>query len=460
VSSETGIVPGSFRDPSGFLFRDGGVLYRQVNRVYQEHYERLMSSGLYVDLVDAGLLIPHGEADLAGPRPDESLLVIEPDVVEFISYPYEWCFSQLKDAALATLEIQKRALAHGMSLKDASAYNIQFVQGKPVMIDTLSFEKYEEGRPWVAYGQFCRHFFAPLALMSYRDIRLGQLSRVHIDGVPLDLATSLLPFRTRLRPSTLIHLHLHARSDTHYSEKQVDPEKLRGVSLRSLEGLVDNLSSGIKRLRWKPSGTEWAEYYGETNYSEASFEQKKNVVADYLDKIKPESVWDLGANTGVFSALAGATGASTVSMDVDPACVEKCYLEFSGNSSGDVLPLLVDLFNPSPAIGWECSERMSILERGFPQVALALALVHHLAISNNVPLEKIADFFAGLCQYLVIEFVPKSDSQVQWLLATREDIFDDYDRESFEREFAKRFDLLDSVDLESSSRTLYLMKKK
>ena len=457
MSSSTGIVPGSFRDPSGFLFRDSGVLYRQVNRAYREHYEALMGSGLYDDLIGAGLLIPHEETDLEGHRPDESLAVIKPEAVPFVSYPYEWCFSQLKDAALATLETQRRALTFGMSLKDASAYNIQFLRGRPVMIDTLSFERYEEGRPWVAYSQFCRHFLAPLLLMSYKDVRLGQLSRVHVDGIPLDLAASLLPFRTRFKLSSLMHIHLHARSDRRYATRQVDPECLRGVSLRSFQGLVDNLRSAVNRLRWNPGGTEWADYYGETNYSDAAFEHKKRVVAGFLERLGPKSAWDVGANTGVFSRLAAESGALTISMDVDPACVEKNYLGCSRDGVEDVLPLLVDLFNPSPAIGWELNERMSILERGPADTVLALAFVHHMVISNNVPLERVAQFFGDLCDHLIIEFVPKSDSQVQWMLATREDIFTDYDRAGFEEAFGARFDFLDSADIESSDRTVYLM---
>ena len=183
----------SFRDPSGFLFIREGVLYRQVNRAYAENYARLMESGLYAKLVKAGLLIPHTEANIDPPAPELAFKVICPERVPFISYPYEWSFGQLKDAALATLSIQKRALKAGMSLKDASAYNIQFYQAKPTLIDSLSFEIYQEGEPWVAYRQFCQHFLAPLALMAYRDVRLSQLLRVYIDGIPLDLASSLLP---------------------------------------------------------------------------------------------------------------------------------------------------------------------------------------------------------------------------------------------------------------------------
>ena len=190
-------IAGSFRDPSGFLFHLNGLIYRQINIEYKKNYIHLMKSGLYEALMDTKLLIPHEEVNIGSLASDNAYKIIKPEQVLFISYPYEWCFSQLKDAALTTLKIQKKSLNFGMSLKDCSAYNIQFRKGKPILIDTLSFEEYREGKPWIAYRQFCQHFLAPLALMSYKDIRLNQLLRIYIDGIPLDLAIHLLPFRTR-----------------------------------------------------------------------------------------------------------------------------------------------------------------------------------------------------------------------------------------------------------------------
>ena len=230
----------SFRDPSGFLFMRDGVLYRQVNQVYAEEYTRLMDFGLYAQLVKAGLLIPHTESGLekAFEPADKNMAfkTLCPERVAFISYPYEWSFGQLKDAALATLSIQKRALKAGMSLKDASAYNIQFQNGKPTLIDTLSFETYKEGEPWVAYRQFCQHFLAPLALMAYRDVRLSQLLRVYIDGIPLDLASALLPARTRWNLGIASHIHLHASAQKRYAEVAIS--EARGGRKMSKDALL------------------------------------------------------------------------------------------------------------------------------------------------------------------------------------------------------------------------------
>ncbi len=447
----------SFRDPSGFLFHRDGILYRQVNLAYKGHYDLLIQSGLYQSLVLEGLLIRHETVE-GDPLPEGAYKLLRPEPVGFISYPYEWSFSQLKDAALATLRIQKRALDFGMSLKDASAYNIQFHKGKPALIDTLSFEAYREGAPWVAYRQFCQHFLAPLALMSHTDVRLEQLLRIYIDGVPLSLASALLPFSTRLSFALLTHIHLHAGSEKRYAGKAVDVSRHK-IGRTAFLGLVDNLESAIRGLRWRPRGTGWGDYYTATNYTPEGLEHKRQVVAAFLDEIAPAPrlVWDMGANTALFSRIAGGKGMQTIAFDNDPGCVELAYLEGVKTGDAHVLPLLVDLTNPSPSVGWANEERMSLLERGPADAVLALALVHHLAIANNLPLGKLADFFGRLSQHLIIEFVPKADSQVQRLLATREDIFPGYTREAFEAEFGRRFSIARAVQVRDSERVLYLM---
>jgi len=469
----THTVAGSFRDPSGHLFYSDGRLYRQVNACYKENYDQLMTSGLYEALSTSGLLVPHRESgpsgaqtdpsrtqsDPSGAHPGNVYRVIEPDVIPFVSYPFEWCFSQLKDAALLTLEIQKKALEFGMTLKDCSNYNVQFKGGKPVFIDTLSFERYMEGRPWVAYRQFCQHFLAPLALMHYKDILLNQLLRNHLDGIPLDLASTLLPWRTNLVFSLLSHIHLHAKSQKQFADKAVDVEKHTMGRLAFL-GLIDSCESAIRRLKWSSGSTEWSAYYECTNYSAAALGHKKEIIGAYLERTKGDIVWDFGANTGVFSRLASNRGIYTVAFDNDPAAVEINYRECVKNNETALLPLQLDITNPSPGLGWNNRERMSLLERGPADTACALALVHHLALSNNLPLGKIAEFFRCVCGNLIIEFVPKRDSQVQRILATREDIFPEYTQEAFEEEFLPYFTILDSTPIKDSDRTVYLMSGK
>ncbi len=350
-------VPGSFRDPSGFLFYQDGSIYRQINIAsYKEDYDHLMDSGLYNALIDEALLIPHTEVKIEGAETDIAYKIIQPEKIQFLSYPYEWCFSQLKDAALTTLKIQKKAFDFGMCLKDSSAYNIQFRKCKPILIDTLSFEMYNEGQPWIAYRQFCQHFLAPLALMSYKDIRLSQLLRIYIDGVPLDLTSSLLPFRTSFKFSVLSHINLHAKSQKHFADKAIDTSG-RKMKRISLLGLIDNLESAVSKLKWQAQDTEWGDYYEDTNYSEEALRCKKQIIAEFLDKISPETVWDLGGNVGLFSRIASNRGIRTVSFDIDPVAVEENYLKCVKNGETNILPLLLDLANPSPSIGWENQER-------------------------------------------------------------------------------------------------------
>jgi hypothetical protein len=454
-------ITASFRDPSGFLFQRDGVLYRQINQSYQADYDRLMSSGLYERLVKGKKLIPHEENGAVPAIPDLAYRVIKPERVGFISYPYEWSFSQLKDAALLTLSIQKMALEYKLSLKDASAYNIQFHQGKAVLIDSLSFEAYQEGKPWVAYRQFCQHFLAPLALMSVVDIRLNQLLRVYIDGIPLDLASKLLPWHTRMNFGLLAHIHLHASAQKRYADVQdKSKEKDTQVGKMGLVGLIESLQKTVKSLTWKPKGTEWGEYYDATNYTREAFDQKLNIVKAFIEQVQPGCVWDLGANTGVFSRLAADAGILTISSDIDPAAVEKNYLDTRQKKEKNLVPLVLDLTNPSPAIGWSNAERDSFSGRGPVDLVMALALVHHLAVSNNVPLPDVAKYFASLGRWLIVEFIPKEDSQVQRLLATREDIFPMYHQAGFEEAFQTCFTIQETRAIPGSKRIMYLMKIK
>jgi hypothetical protein len=453
-------ITGSFRDPSGSVYYENNVLSRRINYCYKDNYDFLFSSGLYNELVSYGLMVSHIEA-----KNCESLAykIIKPQVVPFISYPYEWCFSQLKEAALLTLRIQKLALKRGMSLKDCSAYNIQFIGPKPVFIDTLSFERYVKGIPWVAYRQFCQHFIAPLVLMGCVDIRLNQLFKSYIDGLPLDLAVALLPFLDRFNPGFLIHIYAHSKAHKYYSS--VFPKKAATnpvkFSLNSFYGLIDSLESMIQKIKWKPVKTCWADYYdvGES-YTSQAIVHKKQIVDKWISRVNPNMVCSLGANKGLFSRIASSKGIYTISSDFDPVCVEGSYLSALRNKEINILPLLLDISNPSPGIGWVNRERLSFVERGPFGLVTVLALIHHLAISNNLPLDKISDFLKQICKVLIIEFVPKDDEMVKQMFAFREDIFKDYTQKCFQNEFAKNFIIEEVTAIDDSKRTLYLMRRK
>lgn len=449
-------IEGSFRDPSGTVFVKDNEIYRSVSCNYQENYDFLMQSGLYKRLIEEGLLIPHQEIDSSNTK---CFKIIKPVQIPFISQPYEWCFSELKDAALTTLKIQKIALDYGMCLKDASAYNIQFFKGKPLLIDTLSFEKYESGQPWVAYRQFCMHFLAPLLLVVYKSPELNRLLQLYIDGIPLSLATSLLPIRALLRPAVFIHIYLHSKAELRFGNKKTRLSKPMMKKI-GLVGLIENLNQLVLGLNIKDQRSFWSNYYFDNNYSSSAMRSKIKIVSGIIQKIKPKVVWDLGANTGLFSQLASKFSKSVISMDFEPLVAEANYIHCQKDNLSNCLPLVVNLFNPSPSIGWDNQERLSLLKRGPADLIMALALIHHLAIGNNLPFDKIAGFLKKLCDYLIMEFIPKDDSQVQLLLQNRRDIFYDYNKDSFEASFSKYFTILEKHDIKGSKRYVYFMKSK
>lgn len=434
------------------------MLYRQVNRVFADEFDACSSSGLYDELMADRLLVPHASVDVALALTTDAHAVLEPERLPFISYPYEWCFGQLKDAALLTLAVQSRALERGFVLRDASAYNVQFVDGRPVFMDTLSFERYRDGEPWIAYKQFCQHFLVPLMLMARRDIRFGLLLREYLDGIPLDFGSEMLPRRSWADIRALLHIHMHARAQRKYSETKVSSAVgTRRMTKQALVALSENLSEAIERLTWQPDGTQWANYVQETNYSDAAVASKRDTIRRYLRESNPAVVWDIGANTGVYSRIAREIAPLVISFDIDPAAVERNYRTVRLENETGILPLLMDLTNPSPALGWAHAERMSLEERGPADVVMALALVHHLAIGNNVPLGHVAAFMAQLGHNLIIEFVDKEDSQVARLLRNRADIFTDYSKEGFERAFGTFFTIDACEQVGDARRWLYSM---
>ncbi len=475
----TKLESSSFRDPSGTVFYQDDTIYRAVSDSYQKNYDLLHSSGLYQTLVDQQAMVAHQEVKLTNHPFQQAYKIIKPEHIPVISYPYEWSFSQLQDAALLTLHLQKTALKHGMSLKDATAYNIQFVANQPVLIDTLSFEAYQP-KPWVAYKQFCQHFLAPLALMAHTDLRLQQLLQTNIDGIPLDLASRLLPPASRLRPGLLIHIHLHGKNQvSHASDASKNLQaasqstSVGQVSLQSLLGMLDSLESAVKKLKAKGQNTEWASYYiNNNNYVDQALQHKQQLVGDYLKQLKAKSATDIGANTGLFSMVAADQGIQTIALDIDPLAVDSLYQYLksearrsspvaSRSTKGSILPLVSDIANPSPGIGWHNTERRAILDRIQADAIMGLAVVHHLAIPLNIPLAKIALLFHQLSHKgAIVEFIPKQDSQVQILLATRQDIFTDYTKEGFEAAFGQYFKITKATPIKDSHRILYLLEKK
>jgi hypothetical protein len=459
--------PGSYRDPSGFVFRHDGVLYRQINASFADDWATFDASGLHSALVKEGVLVADAPVSLdLAPEPG-AVAVIKPETIEFITHPFEWSFSQLKDAALLTLRAQSMADMRGMTLRDASAYNVQFKDGKPVLIDTLSFERAVGDQPWKPYRQFCENFLAPLALMAHRDGRLGQLLRTWVDGVPLDLASELLPRSTRyFSPGLAAHIHLHARGQRQHSgDSGPNPATHRAVTMSKNRrlALLDHLKRTVEGLHLPAHGTVWADYADQTSYSATGTASKEAIVMRMVRAVADEGgkrAWDIGANTGRYSAIAAAAGFWVLALDIDWAAVERHYLGLKASGEKRIMPFLADIAEPSPGIGWGNSERASLIDRSNADVVIGLALVHHLAIGRNVPLPMISSLMARLSPHLILEWIPKADPMVQKLLAAREDIFSAYTPEGFKAAFSRDFEILEEAPIEDSGRVLFRMRRR
>jgi hypothetical protein len=405
-------------------------------------------------------MVEHEAADLSVAAHPGAVAVIRPRELPLISYPYEWSFSQLREAALLTLELQRRALSVGMRLKDASAYNVQFDAGRPILIDTLSFEAGDPAEPWPAYRQFCEHFLAPLALIAYRDPRCGLMLRDFIDGIPVGYASKLLPMRSRLRPGLLAHLHLHgaAQRRSQAAAPTTRHRQPRRMTQTGQEAILDNLRRTVEGLHWSPGG-HWVQYGIETSYTAAGATSKRAIVERMLAATGGRLVWDLGANVGTYSTIAAGAGRQVIAFDQDASSVEHHWRTLTAEARASVLPLVMDLTNPSPALGWALEERRSLIQRGPADVLLALALVHHLAIGNNVPLERVADLLSRLGRWAIVEFVPKDDPMAQHLLSARRDVFPDYTIDGLRAAVGGRFRVVEEAPIQDSLRTLFLLER-
>lgn len=446
---ENNIKSTLFKDQSGFIFKNNDELYTQINQCHREDFDFLMSSNLYRSLVSRELLIPHKEADLIVDML-ECYKIIKPKPLPLISYPYEWSFSQLKDAALLTLFIQKTALNYGMSLKEASAFNIQFLNNKPIFTDILSFEKYRKYSSWAAYRQFCENFLAPLALMAYKDIRLNELLKSHLEGIPLDLASSILKSPAKFNFSVQTHIHMQAKSQKHYENKT-------NISLLGLKALISSLEFAINSIKLPESDTLWASYQSNSNYSDAFFKVKHDIIREYIKLLKPDSVLDLNSNVGEYSRIASERGIFTIAADADPLAVEHNYLIAKKNKERNTLPILLDLVSPSPAIGWANKQCEAFSKRVYADTVMAMGFIHQLSITHNLPFENTADFFAQRGKSLIIEFIPKADPKVQKLLVGKKDSFNNYNCESFEQAYCKYFDIKAARGIPNCKSTIYLM---
>jgi hypothetical protein len=447
--------PASFKDPSGFIFESEGTLYRQVNSVYAENYDLLMSSGLYNFLTDRKYLIPHTEIDENFTGRPEWYKTLLPEKINFISYPYEWCFQQLKDAAMLTLNILRSSLDFGMILKDATPYNIQFHNGAPVFIDTLSFEKYDPSQPWVAYRQFCTNFLFPLYLEFYLHTDIQKIMSAYMDGIPVDITSRLLPLKSGLNLGVWLHVYL--QNSVKGNDK--NEKETAHFNKKKLLNLVVHLESIIGGFNQKPVRSTWSNYYEETILGKEYLQQKENIFRELVKGVEAECVLDIGGNDGHFTKILAEQFSQVVSIDSDSRSISKLYDYIRKSKAANITPLVIDVANPSPALGFNNRERASFNQRVQAGFVLALALVHHLVIGNNISLPMLASYFNDIAPQLLIEFASKEDEKVRQMLATRQDVFYDYDEQHFEMYFSEYFHITNKVAIPGSNRTMYLMKR-
>ena len=433
--------PGSFRDPAGRVYHDGDRIVRAISPQGIDDWRAVRDTGLLDRLAAQGSVIASDPIDAPADF-DESHEYVAHPRLPFISYPYEWGFEALKAAALLHLDVHLEALAADVTLVDSSAYNIQFEGPRPIFIDVLSFRPYQEGGLWDGHRQFCEQFLYPLLLEAKVGVSPGAWYRGALEGITAADLRRVLPFRQRLSPRVWKHViaptmlaNLARKMDQVEVGRDVAKPKLPKAVL---EAMLRGLRGWIDQLALKDQVTVWGDYSSATSYADEGRVAKTALVGEFVAAVKPRMLWDIGCNAGEFSFVASDAGAAhVVGWDADTNAVSQAFIEARRRDAW-LTPLLADLANPTPSQGWAQAERPGMAERGPADALLALALVHHLAIGRNIPVPGVVDWLVSLAPVGLVEFIPKTDPQIQRMLAFRNDIFAGYDRDAFVAAFTAR----------------------
>ncbi len=453
--------PSSFRDPSGYIFNKNGVVKRLIKPVYFKQYTSLKETGFFDKLFQNQLLIPHKEE-----RSSATEIVLVPEQIPFITYPYEWSFLQYKEAALLTLKIQKFALEHGYTLKDASAFNVTFHNGQAMFIDTLSFDFYKDNEPWRAYKQFIGHFLGPLLLAHYHGSQSLNLLSNFIDGIPISMLSSMLPFKTRLNPFLYSNVHLLSKFEKkHNDDDHGDFKKQTHLSKKAQLNIVTALYGYIKKLTLSEH-SEWGDYYNKTNYSHDAFTSKSSIINKWIKSLEPLTIIDVGGNDGKFIRQIGHNFTQALVCDIDSNAVDFNYKTAKVNHEKNIQPFVLDVLNPTADIGFNNEERASFIKRikkFNPDVTMALAVIHHMTLTGNIPFNMSAQFFASFSRFLIIEFPTRKDSWVKRLLDVKRDFKDHfgfYDLDNFISGYSEFFEIQDQIPVDNSERIMFLLRRK
>lgn len=459
---------GSFRDPEGHVFSASGRVFRGISSAAAPRVRRFIHSDFYKKRAGSQIVetmeVSSEEAASAGisiADVDSFEMWVEHSRIPLISYPYEWPFESLKEAGRLTLNLLIDGLHCGYTLKDASAFNVQFINTKPIFIDVLSFTEYREGEPFIGYKQFCEHFLAPLCLSACAGIDYNTWFRGRLEGLDLVEVSKALPVVTRFRMQILMHLHLQAwaMQRVRATTSVVKRKRHRPVSRRNLVALCDSLKKFITKLQRQRS-SYWQQYSGCNSYSDSSSGDKVCIAREFIMENNIREVLDLGCNTGEYSRVAVDAGARRViGTDVDCGAIDIAFKD----ARKDSLPIQVlyfDITNPSPDMGWMYRERLTLEQRlGQTGGIFCFALIHHIVIGRNIPIEFFVRWVCGLAPKGLIEFVPKSDPMVQGLLRDREDIFVDYDQANLERILQAINQRVVIHAMQSSSRVIYAWER-
>lgn len=449
--------PASYRDPAGFIFESEGKIYRQVNLAGKEDFELFLQTGLYDQLVKKGSLIPHQNIPTNLTGSENWYASCQPEPLELVSFPWEWSFATLRDAAILTLQIMRASIDKGMILKDATPFNVQFHNGRLVFIDTLSFTRYDASKPWDGYRQFCETFLFPLYLEHYNGIEASRLLSIYPEGISASLTASLLPWKSRWNLGVRLHVLLQRKIR---NEKKTEGRSISFSKTKMLH-LLQHLEDAVKSLRsGYPEDSVWNHYYDGSILGQDYLNEKTRVISEMINNKTYGTVLDLGANDGHFSKLLSGSVKTVIATDNDRNCIQRLYEEVKAKKISNIYPILLDISNPSPGIGVANKERAAFFDRVRPDLGMALALIHHLAIGKNIPLQQIAAELSAIAPEWIIEFVPKSDEKVKQLLAHRQDIFDEYDQSQFEKFFSTYFKIEQTIPVKGTERILYYMKRK
>jgi SAM-dependent methyltransferase len=456
-----GVEPGSFRDRTARVFYADGAVCRALTATAWEEWQSVSAARFFRDAMAHGTVVATESAStsaaLACNLPGHWEAVLRHETLPFVSYPYEWCFGMLKEAALTQLELLASAFHEGFTLKDATPFNVQWRGTRPVFIDVASFVRWRPGTPWAGYRQFCQMFLYPLFLQAYKGAGFQPWLRGQLDGIRAEELLRLMSWHDRLRPGMFTHVvaqgYFQQRNGTTHNLRS--ELKRAGFDRAIVAGTIAKLQKLVNGLEWSGRRSAWTDYEHNNSYEARDADAKHRFVETALRLQRTSLVWDIGCNTGRFSKLAADHAACVVAMDSDHASIERLYRELRVKQNTTILPLVVDLADPSPALGWRGAERRSLAGRGRPDLVLCLAVLHHLAITSNIPVADFVDWLHELGGRLVIEFPTPGDPMVKRLLLNTDQAYPDYCVDAFERALTTRFVVHEKLTLPSGTRLLY-----